>query len=110
MNLTNWTVALASIAMGCMASGCSREAQAYTPQQLQQQYGITGAYAGQVATPDGAMPGTVVPVTLPDGRSAQLIIPSTTTADPHAMYINDGGSFYPVSVQPNVTRSQLVSS
>ncbi len=42
-----------------LVGGCARNADALTPQQLQQQYGITNAYAGQVTTPDGAIAGTL---------------------------------------------------
>ncbi len=38
------------LATGLIASGCARSADAFTPQQLQQQYGITDAYTGQVQT------------------------------------------------------------
>jgi len=85
--------------------------QAVSPQQLQQQYGITDAYRGQVTTPDGALRGTLVPVTLPDGRTAQLIIPDRQRAEPHAaVYLSDGGGLYPVELQQNVTRQQVVQA
>jgi hypothetical protein len=55
-----------------------------TPQQLQDQYGIADAYSGQVATSDGPLRGTLVPVTLPDGRKVQLVIPNQRANAPHA--------------------------
>ena len=58
------------------STGCSRDAQAMTPERLQQQYGVTGAYNDTVATPEGSICGTVVPVRLADGREAQLVIPA----------------------------------
>ena len=33
------------------ASGCARDAQAMTPQSIEQQYGVSGAYAETIATP-----------------------------------------------------------
>src|SRR5450759_5094359 len=38
----------AGILLGGLLSACSRDVQALTPQQLQQQYGITDAYTGKV--------------------------------------------------------------
>jgi hypothetical protein len=91
------------------SSACSRDVEAVSPQQLQQQYGIADAYRGQVQTSDGALRGTLVPVTLPDGRQAQLIIPDRQRAEPRAaVYLSDGGGLYPVELQQNVTRPQLV--
>jgi hypothetical protein len=94
---------------GTLVTGCGRNADAFTPQQLQQQYGITDAYAGQVTTPDGAIAGTLVPVTLPDGRRAQLIIPAQGN-QPHTVYYQDDQGLHPVGLQSNVTRQQLVDT
>jgi hypothetical protein len=95
--------------VGC-SSACSRDVDAMTPQQLQAQYGITSAYAGQVTTADGVMQGTLVPVTLADGSRAELFIPSNRTAEPHPMYFRDRGGLHPVAVQPNVAREQIGSA
>ena len=91
-------------------SACSRDAQAVTPQQLQQQYGISDAYAGQVTTSDGSVRGTLVPVTLQDGRRVELLIPNRRSAEPHTAYLRDDQGLHPVELQPNATRDQLVSS
>ena len=93
-----------------LSSACSRDAQAMTPTQLQQQYGITDSYTGQVATSDGVIRGTLVPVTLPDGRRAQLVIPERRSGQPHSAYLSDDQGLHPIEVQENVSRSQLVSS
>jgi len=37
---------------------------AVAPERLQQQYGLVGAYTDEVPTSDGALRGTLVPVTL----------------------------------------------
>jgi hypothetical protein len=92
------------------SSACSRDVDAMTPQQLQQMYGITDAYTGQVATGDGAIAGTLVPVTLPDGRRAELFIPAGRGTQPHQVYFRDEAGLYPVAMQPNVARQQVVSS
>jgi hypothetical protein len=105
----NLSIALL-LSVSVCANACSRDVQAVSPQQLQQQYGITDAYRGQINTPDGALRGTLVPVTLPDGRSAQLIIPDRRAAEPHPVYLSDGGSLYPVELQQNVTRQQVAQA
>ena len=105
------SAALATYALVC--SGCGTNANAgaaLTPQQLQQQYGITDATMGTVQTADGAMQGTLVPVTLPDGRRAQLIIPAQNPNEPHAMYYQDAQGIHPVALQSDVTRQQLASA
>ncbi len=91
-------------------AACSRETQAMTPEQLQRQYGIDDAYTGQVATPDGAVRGTLVPVTLPDGRKAHLIIPDKRANEPHAVYLHDDQGLHPVETHSNATREQVVAS
>ena len=47
-----------AIAMAVGVAACSRDAQAISPQELQQKYGITDAYASQLSTPDGTLRGT----------------------------------------------------
>jgi hypothetical protein len=51
-----------------LLSACTTT-EAYSPDKLNQQYGIDGAYYDDVATSDGIR-NTVVPVTLADGRKA----------------------------------------
>jgi hypothetical protein len=101
-------VALCGI--GALVSACSRDVQAMTPQQLQEQYGITDAYQGQVSTSDGALRGTLVPVTLPDGRKVQVVIPNQRASAPHAAYISDEQGLHPIEVQPGATRDELAAA
>ena len=55
----------AAVAATCIAAAaawsCSKDVQALSPQQIEQQYGVSGAYSDTVATPDGSIRGTVVP-------------------------------------------------
>ena len=78
-----------------------------TPQAIEQQYGVSGAYADTVATSDGSVKGTIVPVTLADGRTAQLFIPAKAAKEPHAVYLRDGEGLHPVRVKNNVTRDEI---
>jgi len=91
-------------------SSCSRSAPpALTLQDVQQRYGITDAYTGRVETATGALHGTLVPVTLPDGRRAELIIPDQRS-EPHAAYFRDADGLHPIEVANNVRREQITDS
>src|SRR5712691_9883791 len=93
-----------------VGSACSTSTEAMTPEQLQKQYGITGAYTDSFSTTDGQMKGTVVPVTLADGRTAQLVIPAQPRGTSRTLYVRDADGFHPVQIQDNVTRQQLIES
>jgi hypothetical protein len=101
-----------SAILGVLASiaGCSKDAQAVSPAELQSRYGVTGAYVDTLATPDGQLRGTVVPVTLADGRPAQLIIPTRSANDPHVAYMRDDTGWHPVEVRDGTSRAELVQS
>jgi hypothetical protein len=100
--------ALASVLAGVAAvAGCSRDVEAVTPQSIEQQYGVAGAYNDTVATADGKMRGTLVPVTLADGRTAQLFIPAKAAKEPHTVYLRDGEGLHPVTVGNNATRDEV---
>lgn len=91
-------------------AGCSGDAHAMTPQTIEQQYGVPGAYADTVSTPDGSIRGTLVPVTLADGRTAQLFVPTKASKQPHTVYLRDNEGLHPVSISDNTTRDQLARS
>jgi len=90
-----------------VVSACARDTQAMTPEKLEQQYGVTGAYSDTVATSDGSIKGTVVPVTLADGRKAQLVIPAQRARDPHGVYMRDGNGLHPVEVSERANRNDV---
>jgi hypothetical protein len=95
-------------AVGVLASaGCNGDAKAMTPEHIEQQYGVSGAYTDTVKTADGSLTGTLVPVTLADGRTAHLFIPAKAAKEPHAVYLRDSEGLHPVSVKPNVTRDEI---
>src|SRR4029450_7586720 len=108
MRLVNSFMRTAAIALGLVATiGCGRKMDAVTPDQLQRQYGISDAYAGEVPPSDGPISGTLVPVTLPDGRQAQLFVPQQSRNDAHRVYLHDDQGLHPVRVRPNTTRTQI---
>lgn len=102
-------VAIAAVSVTLLSISCTKQADAISPQALQQQYGIQDAYRGQVATSDGAMHGTLVPVTMADGRKAELIVPDGNK-DYHAAYVRDDEGVHPVEVQPGATREDVVAA
>jgi len=89
---------------------CERDSQAMTPQKIEQQYGVSGAYADQVTTAEGAMQGTIVPVTLADGRKAELIIPSKLANAPHPVFLRDNDGIHPVQINENTSREVVTRS
>ncbi len=110
VNRRRASVATGSAVLGIIAIGisaCSRDAQAMSPQQLQQQYGITDAYAGELKTPDGTVKGTFVPLRMPDGHMGHLVVPPGRNATP---YFQDEGGVHAIALEPNVTREQLVAA
>jgi hypothetical protein len=98
------------VACTAVTSACSRDVQAMSPQQIEQQYGVSGAYSDTLVTPDGSLKGTVVPVTLADGRHAQLVIPTQRRDEPHAIYLSDADGIHPVQIADRATRDQVVQS
>lgn len=91
-------------------AACTRDAQAMDPQQIEQQYGVSGAYNDTIATSDGPLKGTLVPITLANGRQGHLFIPQRQTKDPHAVYLRDEQGLHPVRLRDNVSRDELTRS
>jgi hypothetical protein len=106
-SLTATAVAL----VGAISSSSCSRAEAVSPEQVEKRYGVSGAYSDTVQMPDGGvMPGTVVPVTMADGRKAQLVIPREQKKEPHAVYLRDNEGLHPVEVDRSVGRSEIVNS
>lgn len=89
------------------ATACSRDVAALSPQQVESDYGVAGAHTGMVSTAEGQMKGTLVPVTLADGRHAQLLIPAKSRSEPHGVYLSDDQGLHPVELSPGTTRSDI---
>jgi hypothetical protein len=105
------TVALVSlITAGGLAAGCGVSTQAATPEALQRQYGVNGAYLAPIPTGEGTLQSTVVPVTLSDGREGQLVIPVNQRGEPHRLYLRDTEGLHPVYMDDHVNRAQFVQS
>jgi hypothetical protein len=98
-------LALAGAMIMSACSGTNLDAKA-----IEDKYGISGASTENILTADGAiMSATVVPVTLPDGRKAQLVIPQKS--DSHPVYLRDQAGLYQVQLQDrNLSRDQFIRS
>jgi len=103
--------ALALAVLGAtLLTACTRDAQGVNAQQIEQQYGVSGAYTDTIATSDGPVKGTLVPITLANGRQGHLFIPQKQTNDPHAVYLRDEQGLHPVQLRDNVSRDELARS
>ena len=106
---------IAALTFGLLAAsslaGCSRDVQAMDePKNIEQQYGVSGAFTDTISTANGSMKGTIVPVTLADGRAAQLFIPGARAREPHTVYLRDDDGLHPVQMKENATRDQITRS
>ena len=97
----------AALVAASVVSGCTGAAAALDPAQIEQQYGVSGAYSGNVATPNGPMQGTIIPITLADGSTAQLVIPQRQASDAHAVYLLDKEGMHPVQLKENASRQEV---
>lgn len=92
------------------SSACTRQAPAADAATLENQYGVSGAHVDDVPTAGGSVRGTVVPVTLADGRKADLVIPADRANDPHGVYFRDADGMHPVHLQEGATRDGVANA
>ena len=103
--------ALAFAFMGAtLFTACTGEVQAMDAKQIEQEYGVPGAYAGTTDASDGALKGTLVPITLANGRQGHLFIPQKRSKDPHAVYLKDEQGLHPVELKDKVSRDEVARS
>jgi hypothetical protein len=102
--ITALALALLSAAL---SSACSKDVQALDAQQIEQQYGISGAYPQTITTSDGPIKGMLVPITLANGRRAHLFIPQRQASDQQAVYVQDEQGLHPVLLSANASREAL---
>jgi hypothetical protein len=103
---SNALMTLAIAAFGSLFIAGSAGALTRDPHYIQRRYGVHTA----TTTYLNGRRSTIIPVTLNDGRTGQLVIPQARRrTDPHALYYRDAnGDFHPVRVNANVTRQQLI--
>lgn len=93
-----------------LATACTPTAQAMDARQIEQQYGVPGAFADSVDTPDGPLRGTLVPITLANGRGGHLFIPQRQPSDEQAVYLRDEQGLHPVALGDTASRDDLAQS
>jgi hypothetical protein len=93
-----------------LCAACTRDAQAMSAEQIEEQYGVSGAHTGSIDTSDGPLKGTLVPITLANGRQGQLFIPEKRTNDPHAVYVRDEQGLHPVQLRAKASRDEVARS
>jgi hypothetical protein len=104
------TVLALAVLSAAFLPACTQGADAKDAAQIEQQYGVSGAYAGSVSTSDGSVKGTLVPITLANGKQGHLFIPQKQSNDPHAVYIRDEQGLHPVLLKDNTTRDEVTRS
>lgn len=105
------TMTAIAILLGALgASACSKDVEAMDAQQIEQRYGVSGGRAETVNTADGPIRGTLVPITLANGREGQLFIPEKRAREPHAVYLRDGDGLHPVQLRDSATREEVSRS
>jgi hypothetical protein len=56
------------------------------------------------------MQGTIIPITLADGRTAQLVIPRRQASDARSVYLVDNEGLHPVQLKENASRQDVISA
>jgi len=97
-------LALASI------SACTKDVAAMDAAQIENQYGVSGAFSDTITTSDGPLKGTRVPITLANGVQGHLFIPQRQAGDDQAVYLQDEQGLHPVRLQDNANRADVVRS
>jgi hypothetical protein len=102
--------ALATAGSLILVGAAGAQSRTMTPRSIQQRYGIQDTYDGTTLHPTGRR-STAVPVTLEDGRTGELVIPSGNS-DPHPVYYRDDqtGNLHPLRMDTHATRQQVAGA
>jgi hypothetical protein len=82
------TILVTSVGVTLIA-GCSGSDKRIGAEQIEQDYGVAGGVEKTIATADGSLKGTLVPITLADGSAGHLFIPQKVSKDTEAVYVQD---------------------
>ena len=99
-----------ALLIATLGTACTRDIQAMDGQQIEQQYGVSGAHSDTLTMQDGQVKGTLVPITMANGRQGQLFIPQKQGNGPHAVYLRDEQGMHPVQLQDNASREEIARS
>jgi hypothetical protein len=91
----------------CVLAGCTRAELHPDAATIATEYGLTGVVSDTIVTSAGPLEGTLVPVTLADGRAAHLFVPTYQSRDVEAVYLRDGDSLVPLRISGPTGRPPL---
>jgi hypothetical protein len=105
-------IALCFVCSFFLAS-CEREPRVFArnePSTIEERYGLTGAYSERVTADDRVMDATIVPITLSDGSSGQLVVPKSRLVG-QRLYLRQNGDLYPVALaNTGMSRDDFIKS
>jgi len=100
------------LTLAVLATACEREPRVLAhpdARTIEQRYGLGGVYDDRIRMDDGSMEATVVPITLSDGRTAQLVIPRGRADS--SVYLRDSSGLHRVVLaDPAVRREEFVQT
>ena len=91
----------------CLLGGCIRAGLRSDAATIAREYGLTGVVTETIVTSAGPIEGTLVPVTLADGRAAHLFVPTYQSRDVEAVYLRDGDTLMAVQISGQTGRAPL---
>ena len=102
-----WSQLTLALALGLFAGACDREPRVLANSDtIEQRYGLDGTYSDFVRSDNGTVAATVIPITLSDGRTAQLVVPKNERG---RVYLRDQDGLTPVALErPSVSRDEFV--
>src|SRR5262249_47507516 len=100
-----------ALLFGCLVAACNREPRASAnTDTIEERYGLAGAYSDLVRSDNGTIAATIIPITLSDGRTAQLVIPKNQ-AQGQTVFLRDQDGLSPVVLEnPRVSREEFIRS
>jgi hypothetical protein len=94
-------------------ASCNRDPRVFArnePSTIEERYGLTGAYSERVTADDRVMDATIVPITLSDGSSGQLVVPKSRLSG-QRLYLRQNGELYPVALaNSGMSRDEFIKS
>lgn len=105
-----FSILAAALVLGAVMTTSACSADNLDAKAIEEKYGVSGATTENILTADGEMmPATIVPVMLPNGQRAHLVIPQRPHS--YSVYLRDQAGMYPVVLQDgSVSRDQFVRS
>ncbi len=91
----------------CLLGGCIRAGLRPDATTIAREYGLTGLVTDTIVTSAGPLEGTLVPVTLADGRAAHLFVPTYQSRDVEAVYLRDGDTLVPLQLSGHTGQSTV---